>query len=89
MTKNNSTLVFNRFRANSVGGRMAKLLSDGKVHSLAQVVRAAKPRSESNILQPGGWFALLRAYGRKSRKFNLSMTEDGKMVMAVRKGTVI
>lgn len=84
-----SNLVFNRFRANSVGGRMAALLADGKPRTDAQVAHSAKPRSVANIAQPGGWFALLRAYGKASRKFNLSRTEDGKMVMKVRKGVAV
>jgi hypothetical protein len=77
-------LVFNRFRVNSVAGRMLSLLSDGKPRTAAQIARSAKPRSVDNILAPGGWYALLRAYGRKSRKFNLSKV-DGKLVLKARK----
>lgn len=84
MAKNaNDTLIFNRFRANSVAGRMLVALADGQPRTAAQIARIAKPRSADNILQPGGWYALLRAYGKKSRKFLLEKTDDGKIVMKV------
>lgn len=84
MAKNtNDTLLFNRFRANSVAGRMLSALSAGKPLSVAQVARAAKPRSVDNIVAPGGWYTQLRAFGKKSRKFTLAKTDDGKLVMKV------
>jgi hypothetical protein len=79
----NKNLILNRFRTNSVAGRMLVLLADGKPRSAAQIARSAKPRSVENITQPGGWYTLLRAYGKKSRKFNLAKTEDGKIVLKV------
>ena len=79
------TLVFNRFRENSVAGRMLAALAAGKPLSVAQVVRVAKPKSAENIMAPGGWYAKLRAYGKATRKFNLSKTEDGKLVLKARK----
>lgn len=78
-------LIFNRFKADSVAGRMLKALAKGKPMSEAQVVRIAKPKSADNILAPGGWYAKLRAYGKATRKFNLSKTEDGKLVLVARK----
>ena len=87
-TKNN-TVIFNRFRANSVAGRILTVLAAGKPLTVAQVARAAKPRSTDNLMAPGGWYALLRAYGKTTRKFNLSKTDDGKLVMIVRKGVKV
>ena len=80
------TLMVGRFREHSVGGRMARLLSDGKPRTVAQIARTARPKSVENILQPGGWCALLRAYGKASRMFTLSKQPDGNLVMHVRKG---
>ena len=85
----NATLVFNRFRSNSVAGRMLIALAKGTPMTPAAVARAAKAKSPKNITAPGGWYALLRAFGRKSRKFNLSKTEDGKLVLVVRKGVKV
>lgn len=82
MTEN---LVFNRFRATSIAGRILTTLSDGKPKSAAQVARIAKSRSADNILAPGGWYAKLRNYGKRTRKFLLSKTEDGKLVLKARK----
>ena len=81
-----NTLVFGRFRVNSVGGRMARLLSDGRPRTIAQIARTAKPASVANILQPGGWYSLLRSYGKASRKYTLGKQADGKLVMRVRGG---
>ena len=85
----NATLVLNRFRSNSVAGRMVLALANGKPMTPAAVARAAKAKSVKNVTAPGGWFTLLRAFGRKSRKFNLTKTDDGKLVMAVRKGVKV
>lgn len=85
----NKTLIFNRFRSNSVAGRMLSLLADGTPRTAKQIARSAKPKSVDNILQPGGWYVLLRRYGKATRKFNLSKTEDGKIVLKVRKGVAI
>src|SRR4051812_35481766 len=82
MTMTND-LVFNRFKSDSVAGRMLRALMAGKPLSVAQVARVARPKSVDNILAPGGWYALLRRYGKTSRKFNLAKTEDGKLVMKV------
>jgi len=79
-------LVFNRFRTDSVGGRMLIALANGKPHTVAQLARVAKPRSVENILAPGGWYAKLRAYGKASRQFTLRKTEGGKLVMTVTRG---
>lgn len=76
-------LILNRFRQNSVAGRIIKALSNGRPLTVKQVARIAKPRSVDNILAPGGWYAQLRKYGKTSRKFNLSKTEDGKLVMKI------
>jgi hypothetical protein len=81
----NQELVFNRFRVNSVAGRMLTALAKGKPLTAAQVARVAKPRSADNILAPGGWYAQLRAYGKKTRKFNLSKDESGKLVLVARR----
>lgn len=81
----NNVLVFNRFRSNSVAGRLLTSLSGGQPRSVAQLVRVAKPRSADNILAPGGWYAKLRAYGKTTRKFKLSKTDDGKLVLVARK----
>jgi hypothetical protein len=82
----NNDLVLNRFRPNSVGGRLVSALAAGKPRTVAELARAAKPRSKDNLLAPGGWFDLLRAYGKSSRKFKLEKLEDGKIQMIVRKG---
>lgn len=81
-----TNLILNRFRVNSVAGRMLKFLSNGEPQTPAAVARVAKPRSVENIMQPGGWFTLLRAYGKTSRKFTMEKTEEGKIVMRLRKG---
>jgi hypothetical protein len=82
MTKTNE-LVFNRFRPNSVAGRMLSALAKGQPMSVAQIARVAKPKSKDNILAPGGWYVQLRAFGKASRKFRLSKTEDGKLQLTV------
>lgn len=84
MTK---TLVFDRFRPDSIGGRILTTLSDGQPKSIAQIARVAKPRSVRNITAPGGWYTQLRAYGKASRKFTLSKTDDGKLVLMAKGGT--
>lgn len=81
-----NALVFNRFRVNSVAGRMLVALAKGQPMSVAQVARVAQPKSADNILAPGGWYAQLRRFGKESRKFKLGKTDDGKLVMTVRKG---
>jgi hypothetical protein len=85
----NDVLVFNRFRANSVAGRMLALLADGRPRTDKQIARSAKPRSVDNILAPGGWYVQLRAFGKKTRKFVLAKTDDGKIVMTVRRGVKV
>lgn len=85
----NDLLIFNRFRSNTVAGRMLKALSSGKPLSVAQVARVARPKSVDNITAPGGWYTQLRAYGKKTRKFLLSKTDDGKLVMRVRRGAKV
>lgn len=77
-----NTLIFNRFRTNSVAGRMLKALANGEPKSVAQIARIAKPKSVDNILAPGGWYAQLRRFGKATRKFNLSKI-DGKIVLKV------
>lgn len=81
----NATLLFNRFRPNTVAGRILSTLANGEPKTVAQIVRVAKPKSADNLLGPGGWYAKLRHYGKTSRKFTLAKTEDGKIVLRARK----
>lgn len=77
-----STLVFNRFRSNTVAGRMLSALAKRPM-TVAEVARIAKPRSTDNILAPGGWYFQLRRFGKTSKKFSLSMAENGRLVLKV------
>lgn len=77
-----STLVFNRFRSNSVAGRMLTALAKGP-KTPAQVARIAKSKSADNIMAGGGWYFQLRRFGKISRKFTLSVEDNGRLVLAV------
>jgi hypothetical protein len=87
MAKQNTTdqKVFGRFRVNSVGGRMLTYLSDGKPRTTKEIARVAKPRSVENIDAAGGWYPLLRRFGKRSRQFDLSKTDDGKIQLTLRR----
>jgi hypothetical protein len=76
--------VFGRFRPNSVAGKMLTLLADGKPRTVKEIARVAKPRSVDNIDAAGGWYQLLRRFGKRSRQFELSKTDDGKLQLTVR-----
>lgn len=78
-----ATTVFNRFRVNSVAGRMLTTLAKGPKTPL-QVAKIAKVRSADNIMAGGGWYFQLRRFGKASRKFDLSAV-DGKLVLTVNK----
>jgi hypothetical protein len=80
---NANDLILNRFRPNSVSGRIIRFLSSGKPRTVKEVARVAKPKSVENILGPGGWYAKLRAEGKRSKRFDLSKTDDGKLVLKV------
>jgi len=84
-----NTVLFGQYKADSVAGRMLKALAAGKPLTVAQIARVAQPKSIDNILAPGGWYAQLRRFGKTTRRFNLSKTEDGKLVMTVRRGTKV
>lgn len=70
------TTILSYFRANTVSGRMINLLLDGKAHTVAEIAKVAKPRSADNILQPGGWYAQLRRFGRDTGLFLLEKDGD-------------
>jgi hypothetical protein len=73
--------ILSYFRENTVSGRMIALLVDGKPRTVKQIAAVAKPKSEANILAPGGWYSQLRRLGRETGLFLLEKTADGKIVM--------
>lgn len=75
-------LVFNRFKPSSVAGRILATLAKGP-KTPAQVAHIAGSRSADNIMAPGGWFYLLRKFGKTSKKFTLSLNDDGRLVLVV------
>jgi hypothetical protein len=78
-----TALVFDRFRPDSVAGRILIALTPGKPLSVAQLARVARPKSVDNILAPGGWYTQLRRFGKTTRKFTLAKTDDGKIVLTL------
>jgi hypothetical protein len=77
------TMVFNRFKADSVAGRMLKALARGP-KTAEQLAMQAKAKSAENVLAPGGWFYQLRKFGKTTGKFRLE--KDGnKLVLTVNK----
>lgn len=78
-----TVMIFNRFKADSVAGRMLKALARGP-KTAEQLASVAKAKSAENVLAPGGWFYLLRKFGKTSGKFRLE--KDGnKLVLTVNK----
>jgi hypothetical protein len=78
-----TAMIFNRFRPDSVAGRMLKALAAGP-KTPAQLAAQAKAKSADNILAPGGWFYQLRKFGKATGKFRLE--KDGnKLVLTVNK----
>jgi hypothetical protein len=75
-------LVFNRFQPNSVAGRMLSALAKRPM-TVAELARVAKPKSTDNIMAPGGWYFQLRRFGKASRKFTLSVADNGRLVLKV------
>jgi hypothetical protein len=84
-TTKQPAVVFGRFRTDAVGGRILRLLSDGKPRTINEIARVAKPKSKDNITAAGGWYSLLKRYGRESRQFDLYKTDGGKLVLTVRR----
>lgn len=80
----NKNLIVNRFRANSVGGRIVKLLADGKPRSVAEVARVAKPRSvlPAPCLREG--FPEVRALDDRRRKDGASASQGCEGLTPVR-----
>jgi hypothetical protein len=76
-----NTLVFNRFRSNTVAGRMLTALAKRPL-TPAQVAHLAKAKSAGNIMAGGGWYFQLRRFGKASKKFTLAMV-DGRLTMVV------
>lgn len=76
-----TNLIFNRFRSNSVAGRILKSLATGP-KTPAQLAHVAKA-SADNILAGGGWYFQLRRFGKASKKFTLGMNEQGRLVLTV------
>lgn len=74
-------LVFNRYRPDSIGGKILTALAAGP-RTPSELARIAKPRSAANIMAPGGWFSQLRRFGKTSRKFDLRVV-DGRLVMTI------
>ena len=77
-------LVFNRYRADSVGGRILTALTAGP-KTAAQLAHVAKSKSADNILAPGGWYSQLRRFGKESGKFTLEK-KDNRLVLTVHRG---
>ena len=74
-------LVFNRYRADSIGGRILTALTTAP-RTPAELARIAKSRSADNILAPGGWYSQLRRFGKESGKFTLEV-KDNRLVLTV------
>lgn len=79
MTEN---LVFNRFRSNSIAGRILRSLASGP-KTPAQLAHLAKSKSADNVMAPGGWYFQLRRFGKASKKFTLAVTDNGRLVLTV------
>ena len=72
-------LVADRFKPESVGGRMCALLLDGKARTVAEIAKASKVASRKNILGGGGWFFVLKRHGQRSGLYDLIKTDDDKI----------
>lgn len=77
-----SNLVFNRFRSNSVAGRMLTALAKRPL-TPAQVAHIARVKSADNIMAGGGWYFQLRRFGKASKKFTLAVADNGRLVLTV------
>ena len=76
-------LVFNRYRADSIGGRILTSLAGGP-KTPSELARIAGSRSADNITAPGGWYSQLRKFGKTTGKFKLE--KDGnRLVLTVNK----
>jgi hypothetical protein len=76
-------MVFNRFKPDSVAGRILKALASGP-KTPAQLAHLAGSKSADNIIAPGGWFYQLRKFGKTTGKFKLEK-EDNRLVLTVGK----
>ena len=77
-----SNMVFNRFRTNSIAGRMLTALAKRPM-TPAQIAHVAKAKSADNIMAGGGWYFQLRRFGKASKKFTLSVADNGRLVLQV------
>ena len=76
-------MIFNRFKQDSIAGRILKALAGGP-KTAAQLAYVAGSKSADNILAPGGWFYQLRKFGKTSGKFRLE--KDGnRLVLTISK----
>ena len=80
-TKLQTNLIHGRFRPESMSGKMLTLLADGKARTVAEIAKAIKPRSVTNI--GTGKYAALRTFGNKTKAFKLQKTEDGKIQISI------
>jgi hypothetical protein len=78
-----NAMIFNRFKVDSVAGRMLKALAAGP-KTAAQLAHIAGSKSADNILAPGGWFYQLRKFGKTSGKFKLEKSEN-RLVLTISK----
>ena len=76
-------MIFNRFKKDSVAGRILAALAGGP-KTPAQLAHLAKVRSESNLMGAGGWYYQLRKFGKTSGKFKL-VKEENRLVLTINK----
>lgn len=72
-----STLVFGHGRPNSIGGKFALLLKDGKARTEAEICKAI------GADQVGTHFPWWRRYGKTTGMFTLDKLKDGRIQMTV------
>lgn len=77
-----SNMVFNRFRVNSIAGRMLTALAKRPM-TPAQIAHVVKAKSADNIMAPGGWYFQLRRFGKTTKKFTLATADNGRLVLTV------
>lgn len=75
-------LLFDKFRPSSMDARFLELMIDGKARTSAEISRTVKPKSKANEARR---FFALRKFGVESKLFDLTKTEDGKILLTATK----
>jgi hypothetical protein len=76
-------LVFGRFKPDSIGGKIAALLSDGLPHTAEDIAAAVSVKSVKNITASGGWYSVLKIHGEKTKLYTLVKTDDDKLILTM------